>query len=211
MEQHACWTETVRDIFLSPLQCCLTIESPDEAEDRPLTEGSMAGMPVPLTAEITEATRLLGQPHYQCYGPNQPGLEQEGNHSYKPLTVDSLNIITAAPRPVSVVSVVSVFPLFEESDKEFWDERDGGDTDATDDQDNQTDPFEYDNAPEYRDILGHRVTAASASDLNTLPVKLEEVDLTRDLTMLRRVLELRQKSLRREVIEFVENSPKVEC
>ncbi|RPB19434.1 hypothetical protein L211DRAFT_871307 [Terfezia boudieri ATCC MYA-4762] len=206
MEQHASWTETVRDIFLSPLQCCLTSGSPDEAENHSLTEGSMTVMPIPLTTEITETTQLLDQPYYQCYGPSQPGLEQEKNQSYKPFTTDAPNIV-AAPRPVSAFS----FQLFEEFDK--WDGKEGVDTDATDDQDNQTDPFEYDNAPEYRDILGHKVTTAPAPDLKALPtIELEEVGLTRDLIKLRRMLELGLRPRRTDDIEMVENTPpKIQC
>jgi len=158
-------------------------------------------MPVPLTAEITETTRLLDQPQYQCYGQSQPGLDQERNQSYKPFTTDAPNMI-AAPKPASTFP----FQLFEEFDK--WDGRDGGDTDTTDDQDNQTDPFEYDNAPEYRDILGHKVTTAPISELKALPIELEEGDLARDLITLRR---LGLRPLKTDGIEMVENTPKIEC
>ncbi|KAF8419659.1 hypothetical protein EV426DRAFT_267476 [Tirmania nivea] len=204
MEQHARWTETVRDIFLSPLQCCLTDESPDEAENHPLTEDSMTGMPVSLATEVIESTRLLSQPQYQSYGPSQAEIEQKESQLYKPFTAEAPDIV-AAPRPVSVFP----FQLFEEFDR--WDGRHDGDADAADDQDNQTDPFEYDNAPEYRDILGHRVTTAPASDLKALPIELGEVDLPRDLTTLRPMLELGLRSLRTDGIDIVENPSKIEC
>ena len=188
MEQHAAWTELVLDIILWPLRCCLMNEASNDGRNLLITR-SLIGLqrPVPRT---TDTTPLLNSPKGQYHGLGQKGFEGDQTQSYHCFPADEDTMVVAQV-PIE----------YFEASRQWEDDA----TDSTDDQGTETDPFEYDNSPEYQNILGHRVTAVFTTNSNTLSTSAGDEGLTQDLLTIRRMFEEGLKRLQRDTEELAES------
>lgn len=149
MEKRASLTETSRNILPSSLKHCPSNELLI-VTNQPSTEDSMVKTPNYQPTVPHEATLTLDCQSLQLLQPEtrQP-YSKKGEWLNKGATPNEpcMSFITEA----TVTAPPTVFPLFAnfETGENYL-----SDTEEIDDQAEHSDPFEYDNAPKYRAVLG---------------------------------------------------------
>lgn len=186
MEQKVSWTEASQDIFLSPFKHCPSNESPTVDTNKLGTKDSMIKTQKYQPTSATEATLTLDWKGLQLlhdHPETRQPYRQKGRWFNEGTTPNEpyVSFITEA----TVTAPPTVFPLFANFETS---EKCPSDAEETDDQAEHSDPFEYDNAPEYRAVLGS-CSKDTTPKLSTTPSHADE-DSDGDLVLPRKMARL---------------------